>query len=150
MAELDDLRQVGDTLQSAASRLAEWAASARLASGGVPYEVRGAIHEINRAVDQWTEIRSKSKLDVTATARLAPCNCKTCKCEPEVVDVEAEATATYSDDSKITIRHAPDEDVDALAERVAPLGATVKQVDRKPGPCPHDKPAYQWCDICHG
>jgi hypothetical protein len=117
--ELGQLRAVGDTLQSEGSRLAEWAAS--IADGAlspstganVPYEVRNAIWEIERAVEQWTMIRSGSKVTgppaprITPTARLAPC-------EPE-----AEATP-------------------------------VKQVDRKPGPCPHDKPAYQWCDKCHG
>jgi hypothetical protein len=53
IAERDDLRAVGDRLQSEASRLAEWAES----TGGMPYEVHQSFIAIRSAVKDWTRHR---------------------------------------------------------------------------------------------
>lgn len=52
------LTQVGDQLQSSASRLAEWISQQE----SVPYEVAVAVIETQRAVNDWTELRSKQNL----------------------------------------------------------------------------------------
>lgn len=56
--ELADLRAVGDQLQSAASRLAEYVSS--LDYDEVPYEVSMAVSEARRAVADWTALRRKA------------------------------------------------------------------------------------------
>lgn len=49
----DEFRQVGDTLQSEASRVAEWARG----STGLPYEVYMALLGVEHSVVAWTEVR---------------------------------------------------------------------------------------------
>lgn len=51
--ELERLIRPGDTLQSAASRLAEW-----VRENDPPYEVRMAAIEAQRAVEEWTDART--------------------------------------------------------------------------------------------
>jgi hypothetical protein len=52
--ERDDLRQVGDYIQSEASRLAEWAAQQ---CDDMPYEVYQAWLGVQHGVRRWTEVR---------------------------------------------------------------------------------------------
>lgn len=47
------MRGIGDTLQSEASRVAEWV----LLQGAVPYEVHQAALGAESAIEQWTEFR---------------------------------------------------------------------------------------------
>lgn len=58
LQELNNLRAVGDTLQSDASRLS--AAILRLELEDVGYEAHMAALSARRAVEDWTEIRRKS------------------------------------------------------------------------------------------
>jgi hypothetical protein len=58
--ERDELRKVGDMMQSEASRLAEWAENAmRLhpTTLEMPYEVREALLGVKSAVHDWTGAR---------------------------------------------------------------------------------------------
>lgn len=48
--------QIGDTMQSAASRLAEWVRE-QVDHHTVPYEVHMAALEAATAVEEWTELR---------------------------------------------------------------------------------------------
>lgn len=62
LAELVRLRQVGDQMQSAGSRVAEWMAE-QIENPDVdvlPYEVRMAYLELTAAIHHWTEIRKES------------------------------------------------------------------------------------------
>lgn len=59
---ITDMTRVGDTLQSAGSRLAEFVFQEVERRGdSVPYEVHMAALEIERAKQDWTAIRSKMK-----------------------------------------------------------------------------------------
>ncbi len=58
LRERDDLRQVGDMLQSEASRLAEFVNA--LGPAMVPYEVQQAMLGVRSAVAQWTDVRRES------------------------------------------------------------------------------------------
>ena len=56
--ELAELRYIGDGLQSAASRMAEWiAAFTDTRIMAMPYEVRMAALEARDYVEQWTDAR---------------------------------------------------------------------------------------------
>lgn len=56
--ELKELRRVGDKLQSESSRLAEFLRELEV---DIPYEVFQALLGVESGVNQWTEIRKKSK-----------------------------------------------------------------------------------------
>lgn len=60
MSEVDDLRAVGDLMQSAGSRLAEWAEEWK---DDVPmsYETEMALLELRDGIRLWTGVRRKSK-----------------------------------------------------------------------------------------
>jgi hypothetical protein len=60
------LTQIGDELQSAASRLAEWVGQN---FGDVPYEVGMASLEARSAVEEWTELRSSARYHQTEEER---------------------------------------------------------------------------------
>jgi hypothetical protein len=61
----DDLRAVGDQMQSAASRLAEFVSSLKYAT--VPYEVACAVYEAERSVQEWTALRRRDALPAGVT-----------------------------------------------------------------------------------
>lgn len=59
---VDELRAIGDLLQSEASRLVEWAEKSTQdhpTSLEMPYEVRMALLGVQDAVEMWTEVRRK-------------------------------------------------------------------------------------------
>jgi hypothetical protein len=61
-AELLELRAIGDLMQSASSRVLDWITSVEsIEHDSIPYEVRGALHEIRSTVAKWTEIRKTSR-----------------------------------------------------------------------------------------
>ena len=59
--ELTRLRQIGDQMQSSLSRLHEYI-DQNVDYNDLPYEVAGATHEVQSAIQKWTDVRSKSKL----------------------------------------------------------------------------------------
>lgn len=60
MEDVDELRRIGDELQSEASRLAEWVLKLEKNDVGVPYEVRMARASTEIAVEEWTQERKKA------------------------------------------------------------------------------------------
>lgn len=75
--ETAELRHIGDALQSAASRMAEWIRNLPDGSVRIPYEVHMAAIEAEDYVDQWTAARvgyatarpAESSLHPTPTKR---------------------------------------------------------------------------------
>lgn len=65
MTEQDDLRSIGDRLQSAASRMAEWIVDDS-AQKNPPYEVVVAALEAEKAVAEWTDARAHTALRALA------------------------------------------------------------------------------------
>ena len=58
----DQLRRIGDMMQSEASRLSSWiddALKAHPTTLEMPYEVRMALSGVRSAIDDWTEARRR-------------------------------------------------------------------------------------------
>jgi hypothetical protein len=54
-----EMRQIGDYMQSEASRLREYVVELMEQGVDVPYEVRGSVHGLNSAIKNWTVLRAK-------------------------------------------------------------------------------------------
>lgn len=57
LSPAEAMRGIGDTLQSEASRLVEWALNINLREDGMPYEVHQAALGVESAIERWTEFR---------------------------------------------------------------------------------------------